>query len=150
VYGSSLEEIPMPVFTLQQTIDAPIEKVFGTVSNLETFEEWNPTIRTARRLDEGEIGEGSEFEFQIRGLGRTVQRLEEFEKNQQVRLVPQNGPVAGGHRFVMTSVGGGTRIDHELEMRPKGFFKLFSPVMSKMGEKNLRDTADALQEYLET
>ena len=139
----------MPTFNLQQTIRAPIEDVFATVSNLETFEEWNPTIKSARKLSEGEIGDGTEFEFQVRGVGKTVQRLEQFEANQRVRLVPQSGPVVGGHLFVLTGEGGSTRIDHELEMNPKGLFKLFSPMMSKMGEKNLRDTADALQRYLE-
>ena len=78
-----------------------------------------------------------------------MQRLENFEMNRQVRLVPQNGPITGGHLFVMSSEDGKTKIDHQLEMNPKGFFKVFGPMMSKMGEKNLRDTAAALQEYLE-
>lgn len=139
----------MPTFNLQQTIHAPIEDVFATVSNLETFEEWNPTIKSARKLSDGEISDGTEFEFQVRGVGKTVQRLEQFKKNRRVRLVPQSGPVVAGHLFALTGEGENSRIDHELEMNPKGLFILFSPMMSKMGEKNLRDTADALQGYLE-
>jgi carbon monoxide dehydrogenase subunit G len=142
--------LELPTFTRSQTINAPVERVFATVSNLETFAEWNPTIKAARKLGDGAIGEGTEFEFRIRGVGRTVQRLERFEQDRQVRLVPQNGPVAGGHLFVMSSEAGSTRIDHELEMEPKGFFKLFGPMITKMGEKNLRDTADSLKRYLET
>lgn len=57
--------------------------------------------------------------------------------------------LAGGHRFRFTSEDGITRIDHELEMVPKGPFKLFSPLIGMIGRKNLRDTADALQGYLE-
>jgi hypothetical protein len=44
---------------------------------------------------------------------------------------------------------GHSRIDHELELNPKGLFRLFSPLMGMMGRRNLRDTADALQSYLE-
>jgi len=40
-------------------------------------------------------------------------------------------------------------MDHELEMTPKGVFKFFSPLMGMVGGKNLRDTANALQTYLE-
>ena len=34
-------------------------------------------------------------------------------------------------------------------MNPKGLFRLFSPLMGMMGRRNPRDTADALQRYLE-
>ncbi len=58
--------------------------------------------------------------------------------------------VEGGHRFSFTADGADTRIDHELEMRPKGLFRLFAPMMGMIGRKNLRDTADALQRHLES
>jgi hypothetical protein len=34
-------------------------------------------------------------------------------------------------------------------MTPKGLFKIFSPFMGMIDAKNLRDTAAALQRYLE-
>ena len=57
--------------------------------------------------------------------------------------------LSGGHRFLFTAQGSATRIDHELEMTPKGLFKIFSPLMGMIGAKNLRGTAAALQRYLE-
>ncbi len=78
-----------------------------------------------------------------------LQELREFRLNKQVRLVPNMKMVAGGHRFILTAEGNKTRIDHELEMMPKGVFKIFSPLMGMMGKKNLRDLAKALQRYLE-
>jgi hypothetical protein len=57
--------------------------------------------------------------------------------------------LSGGHRFLFTAQGASTRFDHELEMTPKGVFKIFIPLMGMMGKKNLRDTANALQRYLE-
>jgi hypothetical protein len=48
-----------------------------------------------------------------------------------------------------SSQGEETRIDHEREMRPKGVFLLFAPMMGLIGRKNLRDTANALQARLE-
>jgi hypothetical protein len=34
-------------------------------------------------------------------------------------------------------------------MKPNGVFRLFAPMMGIIGRKNLRDTANALQQYVE-
>ena len=82
-------------------------------------------------------------------MGKVQQELREFDRNKQVRLVPDSKHMSGGHRFIFTPEGAKTRIDHELEMTPKGVFKIFIPLIGMMGKKNLRDTANALQSYLE-
>ena len=95
------------------------------------------------------IGNGTRFEMEIKGFGKVQQELGEFDLNKQVRLVSSSKLASGGHRFILTAEGAKTRIDHELEMTPKGVFKIFIPLMGMMGKKNLRDTANALQRYLE-
>lgn len=140
----------MAVITRSQVIGKPVDTVFDTVVDGSAFAEWNPTIRASRRLDEGEIGEGSRFEWHLRGVGKVVQELREFKRNERVRIVPRNTMIEGGHRFIFTPQGDRTRIDHELEMRPKGLFVLLSPVLAMIGRKNLRDTANALQAHLES
>jgi uncharacterized protein YndB with AHSA1/START domain len=139
----------MAVIKRIQVIDKPVEQVFETVVNVANFPKWNPTTPSARKLSPGEIGEGTRFELEIRGFGKVPQELREFEKNKRVRLVPSMRFLSGGHRFLFTAQGAATRIDHELEMTPKGLFKIFSPFMGMIGAKNLRETAAALQRYLE-
>jgi len=139
----------MAILTRTQIIKAPVGEVFGTVVDGGNFAGWNPTIRSSRRLNEGEIGEGTRFEWDLRGFGKVVQELREFDRNKQVRIVPHIKMLAGGHRFRFTPQGDATRIDHELEMTPKGPFRLFAPIMGMIGRKNLRDTANALQVHLE-
>jgi hypothetical protein len=65
-----------------------------------------------------------------------------------VRIVPHHRSLAGGHRFILTDLGGRTRVEHELEMVPKGAYKLLAPMMSIVGKRNLRATAGALDERL--
>lgn len=130
-------------------IDRPVADVFGTVANLETFPKWNPTTKAARKLTEGPPGNGTRFEMSIRGFGKTLQELQEFSANRQVRLVPIDKRVAGGHRFMFHPDGKRTRVEHELEMRPLGVFRLFSPMMNGMARKNLQRTADSLKDWLE-
>jgi uncharacterized protein YndB with AHSA1/START domain len=132
-----------------QVINRPVEKVFQTVVDVTNFPKWNPTTPSARKLSTGEIGDGTRFELEIRGFGKVEQELREFERNKRVRLVPSFKLLSGGHRFIFTAEGTRTRIDHELEMTPHGVFKVFTPFMGMMGRKNLRDTANALQDYLE-
>jgi uncharacterized protein YndB with AHSA1/START domain len=132
-----------------QLISAPLEDAFDVVTDGGSFASWNPTIRASRRLDDGPVGNGTRFEWDLRGFGKVTQELREFDRNRQVRIVPHMKQIEGGHRFRLRKQGEQTRIDHELEMKPKGAFVLFAPMMGIMGRKNLRDTANALQARLE-
>ena len=140
----------MPTNTLSQTIATTPAEAFATITDLRTFPEWNPTIKAARKLDDGPIGEGTRFEMTIKGFGNQQLTLRRFEPDRQVDLVPTSKMFTGGHLFVLTATDGGTRIDHELVTNPKGVFKLMSPMMGRMSKKNLADTAAALQQHLET
>ena len=139
----------MAIIKRTQVIARPIDEVFETIVDGGNFASWNPTIRASRRLDTGDVGNGTRFEWDLRGFGKVIQELKEFERPARVRIVPHIKTLEGGHRFVLSSQSGATRIDHELEMRPKGLFKLFAPMMGMIGRKNLRDTARALQAHLE-
>ena len=139
----------MAIITRSQVIRAPVGKVFDTIADGGNFAAWNPTIRASRRLDSGEIGDGTRFEWDLRGFGKVIQELQEFSRPGRVRIVPRIKTLEGGHRFILTAQGDSTHVDHELEMRPKGAFRLFAPVMGIIGRKNLRDTANALQAHLE-
>lgn len=140
----------MAIIKLTQVIQAPVAEVFRTVVDVANFPQWNPTTPSARRLTQGQTGEGTKFELEIKGFGKVLQELQEFSPNRQVRLVPHFKRLTGGHRFMFTAEGSSTRIDHELEMTPKGFFRIFVPLMGMIGRKNLRGTAKALQDYLES
>jgi uncharacterized protein YndB with AHSA1/START domain len=139
----------MALIKRTQVISSPVDEVFATVIDGGNYASWNPTIKASRRMDAGEIGQGSRFEWKLRGFGTVIQELQEFQRNERVRIVPQLESLAGGHRFLFTADGERTRVDHELEMTPRGVFRLFGPMMARMGRRNLRATAEALQEHLE-
>ncbi len=140
----------MPTLRLTQLINRPAAEVFSAIIRAGDFASWNPTIKRSRRLTEGEIGEGSRFEWELSGFGKVEQELKEFQRNRSVRIVPHMKQLGGGHRFTLTAEGLRTRVDHELEMTPRGVFKLMSPMMAMTGRRNLRATADALKRHLES
>ena len=140
----------MAVFTRTQVIKKPVDEVFAFVTDGAGWADWNPTVKASRRLDDGPIGNGTKFEWKLGGVGNVVQEVEEFEPDRQVRFLSHIKMVEGGHRFRFSAQGEQTRIDHELEIRPKGVFVLFTPLLRLNGRKNLRETADALQARLES
>jgi uncharacterized protein YndB with AHSA1/START domain len=138
------------VLTLRQVIDRPAADVFQAIVDVESFPRWNPTTKRARKLSPGQTAEGTRFEFAIRGFGRTIQELRGFERDRRVTLVPHIKALSGGHTFVLTPEGDGrTRVDHELEMTPRGAWRAFGPMVAMVGRRNLRQTASALQAWLE-
>jgi uncharacterized protein YndB with AHSA1/START domain len=139
----------MAIITRSQVINAPVDEVFGVIVDGGNFAAWNPTVRASRRLDSGQVGDGTRFEWELRGFGKVVQELQEFSPPGRVRIVPHIKTLEGGHRFALTAQGDSTRVDHQLEMRAKGPLRLFAPAMGIIGRKNLRDTAQALKTYLE-
>jgi hypothetical protein len=139
----------MALITRTQFIKKPVDEVFAVVADGASWADWNPTVRASRRLDAGPIGNGARFEWELRGVGKVVQEFQEFEPNTRVRFVTHVKTMKGGHLFRFSSQGEQTRIDHELEIRPKGVFLLFAPMMGLIGRKDLRDTANALQAHLE-
>ncbi len=140
----------MPTLRLSQTISRPPSEVFRVIADVANLAKWNPTITAARQISQGAVGNGTQFEMTVRGFGKVPQTLEEFELNRRARYVPHFSAMTGGHRFLLTSRGSQTQVDHELEMSPQGWFKIFGPFMGLMGRKNLRATADALKRYVET
>ena len=138
------------VLELSQVIDLPAADVFRAIVDVESFPRWNPTTKSAKKLSSGDAGEGTRFELTIRGFGRTIQELQGFERDRRVTLVPHIKALSGGHTFVLTPEGDGrTGIDHELEMTPRGPWKVFGPVVAMVGRRNLRQTASALKSWLE-
>jgi uncharacterized protein YndB with AHSA1/START domain len=139
----------MATLRLTQVIDRSPADVFATIVDLESFPLWNPTTKRARKVSDGEAGEGTMFELAIRGFGTTIQELRGFERDRRVTLVPHIRALSGGHTFLLTPENGRTRVDHELEMTPRGTWRLLAPLIPLIGRRNLRQTASALQAWLE-
>src|SRR6516164_7558878 len=133
----------MGFITRTQFIEKTVDEVFAVVVDGASWADLCPTVGASRRLDAGPIGNGARFEWKLRGAGKVVQEFQEFEPNTRVRFVTHAKPMKGGHLFCFSFQGEGTRIDHEVEVRPKGVFILFAPMMARIGRKDLTDTANA-------
>jgi Polyketide cyclase / dehydrase and lipid transport len=139
----------MAVITRTQVVNKPVDEVFDVLADLGSWAKWNPTVLSSRWLDDQPHRNGSRFEWGLRGVGKVVQELGEFEPHVHLRIVTDLKPVKGGHRMSLTATGDATRIDHELEIIPRGIFRLFAPMLVMNGRRNLRDTANAIENHFE-
>jgi uncharacterized protein YndB with AHSA1/START domain len=87
------------LITQTQVIDASVDRVFNTVIDAGNYAAWNPTIAASRRLDEGELRNGSRFEWRLKGFGTVTQEFQEFERNVRVRIVPPIRWLSGATAF---------------------------------------------------
>jgi len=135
---------------MSQTIRSPIDRVFQTAVQLDEFPTWSPRNPWAKKLTDGEIGEGTRFEMGIKGFGKITNELREFERNKRVMVAPLTNMLEGGHRWLFTDLGNGeTRSDHELQLDPKGVFRLMTPMLRANGKKTVKETTTALKAHLE-
>ena len=139
----------MSLITRTQFIKKPVDEVFASLADLGSWAKWNKTIRSSRWVDDPPHGNGSRFEWGLRGLGLVAQELGEFKPPVHLRIVTDLKPVQGGHRIRLTANGDATRIDHELEITPNGIFRLFAPMLVMNGRRNLRGTANAISTHFE-
>ena len=135
----------MPTIRLSQTIEAPAGEVFAVVSDLAAYEQWDPMITSSRLLSEGDVANGTRFEFAMKRMGTQEMEVTNFEAGRSIRLEARSKMMGGGHRFTLSEEGGRTRLDHELVMQPSGMFRLMSPLMGMMAKRSLRQSADALE-----
>jgi carbon monoxide dehydrogenase subunit G len=109
------------------SIDAPPEKVFGVLCDVERWPAWTPTMLSVQRLDSGPFRIGSSARIHQPKLRPTVWKVTEFEDNRNFTWVT-SGPglrMKAGH--ALRPEGAGTRV--ELSMEISGFM---APLVSRI------------------
>jgi hypothetical protein len=130
-------------------ISAPREDTFNVVPDRGSCASWNPDHPRLSQLDDGPVGNGTRFEWDLRGFGKVTQELREFDHNRQVRIVPHMKQIESRSSLSPQQTRRADTDRSRTGDEAKGAFVLFAPMMGMMGRKNLRDTADALQARLE-
>lgn len=123
----------MPHFN--DTVDSSLSRaeLFDYMADFSNAEEWDPGTKSARRLDEGELGVGSRFELVVEFAGReTPFTYEITEHSPPERVVVEADSEATHLTDTMSTAAAGSAsvLTYDARLELKGWRKLTTPVVA--------------------
>ena len=133
-------------------IERPVDEVFDVVADQTREPLYNPAMTACYRVDEGPIGVGTRFVATVltRGKPHEVEiEVTGFERPAEIssRSVMGRSTVTGRVRF--DSVGSGTRLSWDWDVRVGAGGRVLGPLVSVMGGRQERAIWGGLKCYLE-
>jgi carbon monoxide dehydrogenase subunit G len=108
------------------------DDVFAYLSDFSTTQEWDPGVVEAKRLTEGEIGEGTQFRLVTRFLRRQTvltYTVVEYDAPNAVTFRGENARVVSVDRITVEPHQDGTRLTYTADLSLKGHFKFATPLL---------------------
>ncbi len=136
----------METFTTTIAIDAPADRVWAVLADYARDPEWRTGVVEMRAEPAGPAAVGTLTHEVLRLGGRTYRNTGEVRRvvpGERIEWRTVEGADANGCRSVRPTPGG-CEVVLELEVRPRGIDRLFTPVLRPMLAKNLRRDAQAL------
>ncbi|MCH8955368.1 SRPBCC family protein [candidate division KSB1 bacterium] len=143
----------MTQFTATRSINAPIDLVFKTVSDINNFSKAIPDIINVEFLSDVKSGIGTRFrETRLMNGKEAMTELEvtEFVENDHVRMVTDSHGAVWDSVFTVKRVDGHTELTLVMDARPHKFMqKMMIPMIKDMISKALEKDMDAVKTYCE-
>ena len=133
-------------------INRPLEEVFDFVADERNEPCYNPRLRHVEQISDGPIGAGTRFRAETRMLGRTVPMLIEFKIYERPRRLGSTThlstmDIQGALTF--DPIPAGTRMRWSWTVKPRGIFRLFTPLIVRMGQRQEQEIWTSLKQLLE-
>jgi hypothetical protein len=134
-------------------INRPVHEVFDVVADERNEPRYNPRIRRVVKLSPGPIGCGTRFRAEAVTLGRTTAMTIEYTACQRPRRLASSihmpaADIAGTLRF--DPVPNGTRMGWSWVVKPRGLYRLLTPVIARVGRRQEQKNWGGLKRFLET
>ncbi len=138
---------------VSRSIEAPVTRVFRTISDIREFSKAVPDIVGVEFLSESRAGVGTRFRETRRfGKREAVTELEvtELVDDDRVRLVSDSGGTVWDSLFTVEETDGCTELKLVMEARPHGFLaRITTPLLKGVVRKALEKDMDAVKTFCE-
>jgi uncharacterized protein YndB with AHSA1/START domain len=134
-------------------IACPIEVVFDFVADERNEPKYNPRMVHVGKLTTGLVSKGTRWSATIQSMGRPLDMVMEVtDYERPTRLGSTTSMSTAEIRGVLTfrADRAGTRMEWSWELKPKGMFKLLTPVIGRMGKRQEQAIWDGLKRHLES
>ena len=143
----------MPTIKLSDSMPAPVQEVFSRVADVSGSGSYNKDVLNATQLTEGSVGKGTRFAIEMKGMGKVEVEVEvevtEYSEPDRIVFLGTSPRFSASHEYRFTSEGDGTRMDQVVDMRMKGFAKIFAPFVGPMAKKGIGKAAAELRRQFE-
>jgi hypothetical protein len=129
----------------------PAAEVFAYLAGFDRIREWDPSVASARRLDDGEVRLGSAFEVVVRQGKRELPLRYEvvrFEPGSVVAVEARSRRLRSYDVITVTAREGGSRLRYDATLELKGLAKLATPLVGRSFRKIGDDAAAGLRRVL--
>lgn len=134
------------------TINAPVERVFAYIADVERQPEWIGAVTSVSRADSGPIGVGSTFTLSLSYMGKSadaVQEITKFEPNRAIIQSTTSGPIATQITLLVEPAGSGTLVRNITEADISSLGRLAGPIVTRTINRQLETDLQTLREILE-
>ena len=139
--------------TVTRSIDAPLEVVFETISDIRNFSRAIPDIVNVEFLSDTQTGVGARFRETRLMRGReasTVLEVTEYVDDERIRLVSDSHGTVWDSEFTVRQHAGATELTLTMDARPHAFLaRLMVPITRGMVQKALENDMDAVKRWCE-
>jgi uncharacterized membrane protein len=135
-------------------INRPVETVYGFFLDLErNIVATDPKVESVVKTSEGPPGPGTTYLIRQPVMGRIREQrmaITAVDPNRRIDMEARFGPVAPKFSLAFEPTGAGTRVTYRGESRPVGAFKIVSPLMDRVGQRNWVRRLQMIKAVLET
>ena len=144
----------MKSIRITRTIDAPIDAVFQTVSDVRNFRDAVPHITNVEFLTEQQTGKGTRF-LETRAMNGREQSVElevaDYVENDRVRMISDAGGTIWDSLFTVSDEDGKVRLDMQMDIKPHTLVaRIMTPLIRGMVVKGVAADMDAVKAYCES
>jgi uncharacterized protein YndB with AHSA1/START domain len=133
-------------------IHRPIEDVFDFVADERNEPRYNPRMVRAVQVSTGPIGMGTRFEAETRSRGRSVALTIEYTAYERPRRLTSKTHLANMEiegTLTFDPIPAGTRMQWSWNIQPRGAFRLITPLLARIGERQEKTIWTGLKQLLE-
>ena len=138
------------------TINAPPDKVWSALADLEAVQHYNPTVSRARYISSNKAGVGASRQCELKPKGVVKERVIAWEPNQAITLELYESPWPVAFMQWRTEVkphSSGTVVTQRMEYRVK--FGMLGAVMDRLVmrrtlDRTIADVLVGLKRFVET
>lgn len=140
----------MATVTFSSVIERPAEEIFDLLADIRRNPEWCPAFTGSEKLTDGPVGRDAVFRTSMRGMGDLQIRITRYERPRRIWFTTSAKAAEIRHNFVLMPRKGGTRVEQEIDVRPRGVLRMVAPVMALMLRRSVQSNTAALKTYLES